>query len=475
MEEPLPAGGSCLLGSINLSEFIINPFTDKAYFDFNSFNNTVKQCVIALNEVLDEGLSLHPLEEQRESVANWRQIGLGNMADADCLIKLGIKYGNKESLKILDKIGYSMINSAIQQSALLAKEHGAYPMYNKEAVMSSSFFIQNTSEETKVLVEKYGLRNSQLLTIAPTGSLSTMLGVSGGIEPVYDISYTRKTESLHKKDEYYKVYTPIVAEYMKLKNIISEEDLPDIFVTAMNLNYRERIDVQSTWQTYIDASISSTVNVPEDFTIEDVENLYLYAYEKGLKGITIYRNNCARTGILTNNKSEDIEIQQDYIIPKLAMVRAKGERVKLPTGCGSIWLMTFKDKNNNLAEIFSQPGTSGGCQGLTEALTRTVSLLFRSGVHPDYIIDQLQSVKCPVAMNARKEGKCDGKSCSDIIAKELLYQLGKNKNTLKQSNNRTKCNSISSINSNKCPECGEVLRFEGGCVTCSNCGYSKCE
>ena len=107
--------------------------------------------------------------------------------------------------------------------------------------------------------------------------------------------------------------------------------------------------------------------------------------------------------------------------------------------------MTFKDKYNNLAEIFSQPGTSGGCTGLTEALTRTVSLLFRSGVHPEYIIDQLQSVKCPVAMNARKEGKCDGKSCSDIIAKELLYQLGKSKNTLKQNNNYARSPTLQTV------------------------------
>lgn len=465
-----------MLGSINLSELVSNPFTNEANFNFNLFNNVVGQCVIALNEVLDEGLPLHPLEEQRESVKNWRQIGLGIFGLADCLIKLGIRYGSKESISLIDKIGYSMINTAIKQSALLAKEFGAYPKYNKEAITSSLFYKQNTSEETKKIVEKYGLRNSQLLTIAPTGSLSTMLGISGGIEPIYNISYTRKTESLHKKEEYYKVYTPIVKEYMKIKNIKKEEDLPNIFVTAMTLDYKKRINMQSTWQKYIDASISSTINVSENFTVKEVEDLYLYAYEKDLKGVTIFRDKCARIGILTNNDNEN-ENKQNYIIPKKAMLRAKGERVKLPTGCGSIWLMTFKDKNGNLAEIFSQPGTSGGCEGLTEALTRTVSLLFRSGVDHNYIIDQLQSVKCPVAINARKEGRCDGKSCSDIIAKELLYQIDEARNELKKNKNGSECdNSTLNYNDlNNCPECGEELLQISGCNQCNNCGWSKCQ
>lgn len=301
MEEPLPSGGSCLLGSINLSEFVKKPFTSEASFDHIAFNETVKDAVVYLNEILDEGLPLHPLQEQRESVANWRQIGLGIMGISDLLIKLGIKYGSEDSLDLCDKIGFEMINSALQQSALLAKEKGAYPMYNKDAVLSSPFLKYNAYEETIKLIEEYGLHNSQLLTIAPTGSLSTMIGISGGIEPIYNISYTRRTESLHDEETLYKVYTPIAKEYMDYHHIEREEDLPEIFVTAMTLDYRDRILMQSIWQNHIDASISSTVNVPQSFTIEQVENLYKLAFRKGLKGITIFRDGCARLGILTND------------------------------------------------------------------------------------------------------------------------------------------------------------------------------
>ena len=170
-------------------------------------------------------------------------------------------------------------------------------MCNIGQVMETPYFQANTTEKTRELVKKYGLRNSQLLTIAPTGTLSTMLGISGGIEPIYANYYMRKTESLHGTDVYYKVYTKIVENYMKQHNIEEDKDLPEYFVTAMTLDYRQRINKQAAWQEHIDASISSTVNVPNSFTKEETENLYLYAYEKGLKGITIFRDGCRRVGI----------------------------------------------------------------------------------------------------------------------------------------------------------------------------------
>jgi ribonucleoside-diphosphate reductase alpha chain len=232
------------------------------------------------------------------------------MGIADLFIKLGIKYGDKESLELSDKIGRLMINSALQQSALLAKEYGAYPMFNLDYVLASPFIQANADPQTIELIKKYGLRNSQLLTIAPTGSLSTMLGISGGIEPFFNLSYTRRTQSLHGQDVSYKVFTPIVKEYMEFMGIEKEEDLPDIFVTAMSLDYRDRIAMQSVWQKYIDASISSTVNVPSNFTVEQVENLYKLAWRKGLKGITIFRDKCERMGILTNDDEDKTQLEE---------------------------------------------------------------------------------------------------------------------------------------------------------------------
>lgn len=304
-EEPLPAGGSCLLGSVNLSEFVRNPFSESADFDFEELKKCVTASVFALNEVLEEGLPLHPLPEQRESVEKWRQIGLGIMGLADALIKLGVTYGQKETVDICDKIGFVMADTAIAASALLAKEKGRFSGCKVEEIMETPYFLMNTTEETRALVKEYGLRNSQLLTIAPTGTLSTMLGISGGIEPVYANYYERKTESLHGEDVYYRVYTKIVKDYMEAHRIEDDRELPGFFVTAMNLDYKQRIDMQAIWQLHVDASISSTVNLSHGFTKEETEALYMYAYDMGLKGITIYRDGCKRMGILSTKKKEE--------------------------------------------------------------------------------------------------------------------------------------------------------------------------
>ena len=322
-EEPLPAGGSCLLGSINLSEFVIAPFTENAMFDKAKFKACVRDCVVGLNEVLEEGLALHPLKEQRESVSKYRQIGLGVMGIADMLIKLNIRYGSDEAIKLCEELSNIMLNEAVKQSALLAKEYGPYEKYNEKALFKSSFFIKNVKEDVKDLVKKYGLRNSQLLTIPPTGSISTMLGVSGGIEPMFNLSYFRKTESLHNEDVYYKVYTPIVKEYMDINEITNEEDLGDIFVTAMNLKPEERIKMQKAWQINIDASISSTINLPYEATVEDVYNIYVSAWKNNLKGITIYRDGCKRSGVLLNEKPKENKKANSY--EEIAKEEAKKE------------------------------------------------------------------------------------------------------------------------------------------------------
>lgn len=312
-----------MLGSINLAEFVSHPFTNNAEFDFYKFDEAVKQSVIALNEVLDEGLPLHPLAEQRQTVGDYRQIGLGIMGMAELFVKLNVRYGSEESLKESEKIAHAMINSALQASASLAKEYGTYPKYKQVEILSSPFLTSNATSETLDMIAKYGLRNSQLLTCAPTGSISTMIGVSGGIEPHFRISYTRKTETLNDgEDTFYKVFTPIAKEYMEINGLSDESQLPEIFVTADKLHYEDRLKMQSVWQKYIDASISSTVNVPQSFTVEDTKQLYIKAWQYGLKGVTLYREGCRRGGILSNHKSDkstqdmSIEELQDLIYQK---------------------------------------------------------------------------------------------------------------------------------------------------------------
>ena len=440
-EEPLPAGGSCLLGSINLSAFVRDPFSEHSYFDFDGLKACVKAAVKALNEVLDEGLPLHPLEEQRESVRQWRQIGLGIMGLADALNKLGLTYGEEEAVAMCDRIGFAMADTAIAASALLAKEEGAYPMCNIGQVMETPYFQANTTEKTRELVKKYGLRNSQLLTIAPTGTLSTMLGISGGIEPIYANYYMRKTESLHGTDVYYKVYTKIVENYMKQHNIEEDKDLPEYFVTAMTLDYRQRINMQAAWQEHIDASISSTVNVPNSFTKEETENLYLYAYEKGLKGITIFRDGCRRVGILnTQMKEEKKEVTPGEGLKRGEILLVSddviGKKRKLITGCGSLHCIALFDPHTGaLLETYLSKGSTGGCNNFMVGLSRMISISARGGISIETIVDQLNSSgSCP-SYTARKVTRGDtskGSCCPMAVGNALMDMYREMQEELKE-------------------------------------------
>ena len=477
-EEPLPAGGACLLGSINLSEFVKDPFTAKPIFDIDDFKSTVKIATKALNDVLDEGLPLHPLQEQRDSVANWRQAGVGIMGLADCLIKMGIRYGSKQAVNFCHVVGDAMINSAIQESAILAKEYGSYPKFSFEEVTTTPFFVANCSDDTLRMVKKYGLRNSQLLTIAPTGTLSTMLGISGGIEPIYANYYTRKTESLYGEDKYYKVYTPIVKQYMEARKIKDDEDLPKYFVTAMTLNYKERIDMQAAWQKHIDASISSTVNVPHEFTIDDTEQLYMYAYDQGLKGITIFRDGCARLGVLSTSEPVDNSLKRGDIIK--TSDNLIGKKRKLHTGCGSLHVVALFDRETGeLRETYLSKGSEGGCNNYMIGLSRMISIAARGGISLKDIVDQLNSTgSCPSYAVRRAVHKDTSKgSCCPMAVGNSLMDMYKEMQAELKSGSISEEMSVEDeepIHNNLCPECGEKLVFEEGCNICKNCGWSKC-
>lgn len=472
-EEPLPAYGSCNLGSINLSEFVKNEFTDKAKFDYYKFESAVREAVIYLNDILDEGKLLHPLKPQQEIITQWRQIGLGIFGLADMLIKMGIKYGSEKSIDLCRCIVFTMLNKAIETSALLAKEYGTYQMYDAEAVLNSDFFKFNCYDKNKILVRQYGLRNSQLLTIAPTGSLSTLFGVSGGIEPIFETHYTRKTESLHGEDVYYDVFTPIVDKYMKLKKI-KKEELPDFFVTAMNLDWRDRVKMQSVWQRSIDASISSTVNLNENATIEDVEELYMMAWEYDLKGITVFRNNCKRLGILTTPaKKEPVkepvkEVAEEVFEKKIFtpivqvemnkplisftesnsynleitknLLETKQElevpndllysKYKLKTGCGNLYLFVGADyKNKKIYDIFVNTDGTSGCMVNTISNARLISKLLRLNCPLEDIVKQLNSSgTCNSYTNSKTKqivyNEILKKDIDENIKSELVNKIG---------------------------------------------------
>ena len=491
-EEPLPAGGSCLLGSVNLAQFVENPFTDEAFFDFDGFKLCVQASVKALNEVLEEGLPLHPLPEQRESVAQWRQIGLGIMGLADALIKLGLTYGEEDSVKMCDKIGFAMADTAIAASAKLAKEQGAFPQCKVEEIMETPYFLANTTEKTRELVRKHGLRNSQLLTIAPTGTLSTMLGISGGIEPVYANYYERKTESLHGADVYYKVYTKIVESYMKEHNLTDDKQLPDYFVTAMTLDYRQRIDMQSIWQRHIDASISSTVNVPESFTVEETESLYMYAFEQGLKGITIFRDGCKRIGILNTKETKTVTAGEGLKRGEIILVTddVVGKKRKLITGCGSLHCIALFDPHTGaLLETYLSKGSTGGCNNFMVGLSRMISISARGGIDIETIVDQLNSSgSCPsyTARRVTRKDTSKGACCPMAVGNALMDMYREMQEELSQKGEKKDSGKVKKAPKPKavtkreetdkiyCPECGEPLVFEEGCNICKSCGWSKC-
>ena len=472
-EEPLPEGGSCLLGSLNLAAFIDNPFTDSARFNYIEFEKAVETAVVALNDVLDEGLPLHPLKEQVDSVCRWRQIGLGIMGLADALIMLGIEYGSKRAVEICDHIGAHLAATAINTSM----SYGNTTVLQPEQFCDTDFWKANAA----TLKQTAGLHNSQLLTIAPTGTLSTMLGVSGGIEPIFANSYTRRTESLHNQEVTYKVYTPIVQRYMEMYKLKDEAELPSYFVTANDIDYIDRIAMQSMWQTHIDASISSTINLPHEATIDDVMKIYMEAWKAGLKGLTIYRAGCEREGILVADDhaepTNDATLQRGMIedVPEGLNYR----KYKLKTGCGKLYLFVGIDEDEGkIYDFFTNTDGVGGCVVSTQANSRLMSAALRGGVPIEYIIEQLQKAgSCPSYQYARGKGieVSKGRSCPSAIA----YMLQQILDELKQSANEEDATQeppiVTTSEGGACPSCGakEVVH-EGGCIVCKQCGWSKC-
>ena len=479
-EEPLPAGGSCLLGAINLSEFVLSPFTENAAFDILEFKKAVRIAVRALNDVLDEGLEFHPLEIQRKTVSEWRQIGLGIMGFADMLIKMGIAYGSEESLRIIDIIGKHMNEAGLLASSELADEKGPFDKFDPEWTLDSEF-MKHINENVAYTVSEKGLRNSQLFTIAPTGTISTMLGVSGGVEPIFDVEYTRTTKSLHGEDITYKVVTPIVEQCMKAKGVTQ---YPKEIQWSKTINPFNRVDVQAQWQIYIDASISSTVNLPQDTTVEQVEELYRYAYDVGCKGLTIFRDGCARTAILNSGLAkeepkEEVAVEDKKLDTIMPITRADmGDRLEgatyvRTTACGKLYITINTNNKGELVEVFIDPSKSGGCLANVEVIGRLCSSMLRAGVAVEAVIDSAKGVKCSSC--ARSKKKVDGLSCGDIVAKaietEYNYRKGK-KNAKKVEKNEEKVEK--NEEKAKCPECGAELSFTGGCNICPSCGWSKC-
>lgn len=509
-EQPLGQNSACDLGSINLSEFVVNPFGDGAHFDFDEFGKVIDCAVRGLDRIIDENKDNHAIEEQKHMSLTFRNIGLGVMGMYDMLIKLGMAYDTKEARDFMDTVMGYMFRRAVIASSKLAESFGAFPAYDDRILQSSIIRKHFTDEELTALgIREYGLRNISLLSIAPTGSIGTMLNISTGCEPAFNLSYQRKTESLNDgQEKYYTVYVDVAKQYLT-KHPEANGKLPSIFKTSGNIAWKDRVDMQAVLQNHVDTAISSTVNLAHDIAQSEIEQLYLYAWEKGLKGITIFRDGCKRVGILTDGKSDDKDKTKvnHNALSRGMIIKADdnciGKKRTLTSGCGRMHLCAYFDPDTGaLLETYVNRGSQGGCVCSYTGLSRMMSLAARGGIDIYSIVDQLKSSgSCPsyAVRSATRHDTSKGNCCPTAIGNALIdmynevqEELGLNddadkpvtKKAVKQKQvkivaPKTESKDIEDasdmLERGICPNCGEPLQHTGACLTCVSCGYSKCE
>lgn len=519
-EEPLPNGGACLLGAMNLYKYVNN----KGEFMYDEFKKDVKTATIGLNEIQVEGTDLHPLKVQRDSAKKFRQIGLGIFDLGGALIKMGIAYGTPESRKIAYNITNAMLVAAFEQSCDLNTIGVKY-----EGMFESEFYKKqiepNLAPEYK---GRYPL-NSQLLTIAPTGTTSTMVNATaGGGEPMFAKVYTRSTKSIGEVD--YVVYPQAVLDYLGEdfdKNNLNVDyindhmnKLPDYFVSADVIDPIDRILMQAALQSNIDASISSTINLPESATVQDVYDIYLTAWQNGLKGVTVFRAGCKRAAILnrTTEKKENEVIFNTVNAPKRPKV-LDGDYYQVKVQ-GKTFIIIIGLLDGKPYELFALPCDE--CQKVKNhkgKITRVKKKEYKFesdimeipniaiALDTDYDINGEIEKISSVVNEGHKLTKGDVEIVRDSVynIKEWSEKREYRNVSIHVSGNlRTgmrlediikledKCNdNIVSFNKaiarvlskympneeeseDVCPECGAKLIREEGCIHCPKCGWSKC-
>lgn len=489
-EQPLPKHGACCLSSLNLSEFVVNPYTPTAHLNTEDFLHAIDVGIRTLDKLIDENYNRHPLQQQRDMSYNYRNIGLGIFGYATALMKLGLKYGSNKAIEFTDDVFSLLFKRSVFASNNLAKELGTYPKY-KECVFDSDIIKQHFTPDEIDGLKEHGLRNCSLISIAPNGSLATLLGESGGCEPEFALKYTRRTVGMTDgEDTYYDVYCKAAKEYMDANHT---DILPDYFVGSADIPWQNRVLTQAIMQNHVDTAISSTVNMPNSATKEDIAHMYLLAWSTGCKGITMFRDGCKRLGILTTDNSDkdtDKNDMQTYELPRGAIIECSsdlvGKKRKLTTGCGSLHVLAFFDPyDGSLQEAYFNKGSTGGCASFMTGLSRTVSLLCRAGVDIMTIKDQLDSTgACPsyAARTATRHDTSTGSCCPMAIGnalvdmyKEMQQDIGDNEEENSADAIISKPAQVQRIESNdKCPECGSVLEHVGGCDLCKNCGFTHC-
>jgi ribonucleoside-diphosphate reductase alpha chain len=296
-EIPLPYYGACNLGSVNLTQLVKYPFSDDASFDFEQLKVIVNTAVRMLDNVID--ISRFPLPAQQRVARNTRRIGLGITGLADAFLMLGHRYGDGDSIMLADRILRTLCHTAYRTSVDLAKEKGAFPLFEREAYLASPF-IRELPDEIREGIAQHGIRNSHLTAIAPAGTISLLAGnVSSGLEPVFDYQYQR---NLVMGDANPGTVALEDYAYHRWHRHHDKDCLPDHFATATEISPQTHLEVQSVLQDYVDNAISKTINVPEDISFGDFKSLYTTAYKKRLKGCAAFRPNPVRGEILVSGR-----------------------------------------------------------------------------------------------------------------------------------------------------------------------------
>jgi len=488
-EQPLPDGGCCNLGAVNLERFV----DDNGNFMIDQFKETVGIAARFLDNVVDYNMDRHALENQKKNAENDRRVGLGILGLGDMMVRMGIKYDSEDALQTIEQIMQIFRDTAYETSTELAEEKGQFPNFDWNG-FSKSKFIKNLPKSLQEKIKQNGVRNCTLTTVAPTGSGAIVSRVTSGVEPIFATSYKRRVKNngdgYGKTFNEYKVYHPIIGKLFE-----TDKNLPDYVVTAHNIDPYFRVKMQGVIQKYIDSSISSTVNLAENITIDTVADIYMTAYEAGLKGITVYREG-SREGILVSDEKMKKTVSPSELdlnahmtselreekSPRVRPTQTAGVTRRIRTGEGTLYI-TINEDENGLCEVFTTIGKAGGnAAAQSEAISRLISLSLRSGLDPHAIVRQLKGISGPNP--TWEDGRlilstpdAIGKALDDYIKeREELNIKGRSDQpldkpliTLAQDHQEengliicTKCHNHSVVN-------------EGGCLTCQECGWSKCD
>ncbi len=476
-EQPLLPYESCNLGSINLSR-MLSKTGNKYQVDYPKLARTVKTAVRFLDNVID--VNKFPLPAIGEMTRKTRKIGLGVMGFADMLLQLGIPYDSERALEIVEDVMGYIQAEATKASAELAVERGVFPAFK-----GSRYDVQGGIK----------VRNATRTTIAPTGTLSIIAGCSGGIEPLFALVYTRNILDGAQMIE----ANPYFEEAAKKGGFYSEElmkqlaggahlsdlagvptEIKKVFVTAHEISPEWHVEMQSAFQKYTDNAVSKTVNFPHEAGKDEVANVYMLAYEKGLKGITIYRDR-SREGqpMSTGQAVADAPRKPETkITPRKRAKKTTGITERVNTGCGSLYV-TVNSDDAGICEVFSNLGKAGGCASAQlEATCRLISLALRSGVDVNTVIKQLRGIRCP---SIAWEGGKSVLSCADAIASVLERHISGETETVEKEEipqgkmpSKTEDYGLVRNIAGQCPDCAGLLAYQEGCFVCPNCGYTKC-